>query len=245
MLESVIESCDYFHYTIGKVSTNKSFRNPTYKSVKEFFQCIKDNTNIFEKYKLQIIGGCLYDFSETVDLDIALIGDILSYEDLENDMNRLYDVAFNVFRLKIDIQWLDAEDEIITYHQLNLYKIKNILFKNNLGYYYVNPKKQEQYLIKSRTFIKIGYLEYQINNQLTIKDYRHRYKKLTEFLITGIYPTYNNKKLSYVSNNPNRTIKPFFDAETLLHTDEQYYRDNSNFGAKSYKLGLNNRGEQS
>ena len=105
----------YFHYQRGSVHTGTAWNRPSYKSIKDFFTVISQETDILSKYDVYLMGGILYDFKETWDVDLCLTGNISSYEDLEKDMNLMYDLALNHFRLLLDIQWYEKPLPVVTY----------------------------------------------------------------------------------------------------------------------------------
>jgi len=207
MSTKIKKSTDYFYFQRGSVSTLKPWGRPTYNKVKELAKELKSSTNLFSKYEIYIYGGCLYNMSKTWDLDIFFIGDGDDNIQLEKDMNIIYDLAFNKYRLLCDIQWL---------------------------------KEHVDGFIDT-TFKKTAYMVKQINEDVMIRDQRinnlndneFNVKLLTEYLIEGKY--HHTKHFRALIANNYSKLKHDFNLELLLTTDEEYYKKNTNWGAKTWK----------
>lgn len=207
MLSKITKNTDYFYFQRGSVSTLKPWGRPTYNKVKELAKELKSTTNLFSKYEIYIYGGCLYNMSKTWDLDLFFIGNGDDNIQLEKDMNIIYDLAFNKYRLLCDIQWLEKHVD---------------------GFIDTN-------------FKKTAYIVKQINEDVMIRDQRindlknneFNTKLLTEYLIEGKYTHTKHFKASIVNNE--LKLKHDFNLELLLTTDEEYYKKNTNWGAKTWK----------
>ena len=70
------ENNQYFFYQRGQVKTNNIWNRPSYNVLKEFLIEIKNTTNILEEYELYLMGGVLYDFNQTWDVDFCITGQI-------------------------------------------------------------------------------------------------------------------------------------------------------------------------
>jgi hypothetical protein len=200
----------YFHYQRGSVHTGIVWKRPSYQTIKDFFTVINQETDILSKYDVYLMGGVLFDFNQTWDVDLCINGHIQSYEELENDMNLMYDLAFNHFRLLLDIQWYEKPLPVVTYEEL---------ISENFVHY--RPK-----------YIKTAYIKKEIGTEVDIVDNRDNegVRKLTEYLIEGYghYPGTKEKIINRIKNNPNRILKSVFEVKTLLVTDEQYFINNTN-----------------
>ena len=104
--EEIVKPNQYFYYQRGSVFTEKPWNRPNYNTLKEFLTVISEKTDILSRYQIYLMGGVLFDFEKTWDVDLCFTGKIDSYDILENDMNLMYDVALNHFRLLLDIQFI-------------------------------------------------------------------------------------------------------------------------------------------
>ncbi len=207
MSTKITKSTDYFYFQRGSVSTLKPWGRPTYNKVKELAKELKSTTNLFSKYEIYIYGGCLYNMSKTWDLDLFFIGDSTDNIQLEKDMNIIYDLGFNKYKLACDIQW----------HLNHVDGFTDTIFK------------------------KTAYIVKQINENVMIhderlnvyKDDQFNVKLLTEYLIEGKHT--HSKHIRASIANEGLKLKHDFNLELLLTTDEEYYKKNTNWGAKTSK----------
>lgn len=201
----------YFHYQRGSVHTGTAWKRPSYQSIKDFFTVINQETDILSKYDVYLMGGVLYDFNQTWDVDLCITGHIQSYEELENDMNLMYDLALNHFRLLLDIQWYEKPLPIVTYEEIT----------------------SDDFVHYRLKYIKTAYIKKEVGSEVDIVDSRDNegVTKLTEYLVGGYhneYPGTKQKVIDRIKNNPNKILKSVFDVKTFLTTDEQYFINNTN-----------------
>jgi len=201
----------YFHYQRGSVHTGTAWKRPSYQSIKDFFAVINQETDILSKYDVYLMGGVLYDFNETWDVDLCITGNIQNYEELENDMNLMYDLALNHFRLLLDIQWYEKPLPVVTYEEIT----------------------SDDFVHYRLKYIKTAYIKKEVGSEVDIVDIRgdEGVTKLTEYLVGGYhneYPGTKQKVIDRIKNNPNRILKSVFDVKTFLTTDEQYFINNTN-----------------
>lgn len=209
--EKTADNGDYFYYQVGGVITRKVWTRPTYKKIKDFLTVIKNDTSIMTEHNLYLMGGTLVDLDSTWDVDICMTGEIKNHKVFESHLNTMYEIALNQFQLLLDVQWNLDRPKLVSYEEL---------MSGNL-------------ILNKIKFVKLGYIKKQINGQITVKDIRNDegITKLSEYLVEGIYDEYpgtNKKLLGRILNNPNKVIKSFFDANTLLETDEEYFMKNTN-----------------
>lgn len=209
--EKTADNGDYFYYQVGGVITRKVWTRPTYKKIKDFLTVIKNDTSIMTEHNLYLMGGTLVDLDSTWDVDICMTREIKNHEVFESHLNTMYEIALNQFQLLLDVQWNLDRPKLVSYEEL---------MSGNL-------------ILNKIKFVKLGYIKKQINGQITVKDIRNDegITKLSEYLVEGIYDEYpgtNKKLLGRILNNPNKVIKSFFDANTLLETDEEYFMKNTN-----------------
>jgi hypothetical protein len=106
-----------FYYKRGKFETNVMWKRPTYDSIKSFLIDLQENTDIFKKYNLTILGKVLLDITDTWDVDIHLWNIDGSQDipvDLEKDMNIVYDYGISRNRILPDICWVDRKLDSIS-----------------------------------------------------------------------------------------------------------------------------------
>lgn len=209
--EKTANNGDYFYYQVGGVVTKKIWTRPTYEKIKNFLTVIKSDTSIMTEHDLYLMGGVLVDLNSTWDVDFCVTGEIKNYEVFESHLNTMYDIALNQFQLLIDVQWNLNKPKLVSYNEL---------MSGNL-------------VLNKIKFVKLGYIKKQINGQITVKDIREQegITKLSEFLVEGIYDEYpgtNKKLLGRILNNPNKIVKSYFDVNTLLEMDEEYFMKNTN-----------------
>lgn len=207
MLTKITKSTDYFYFQRGSVSTLKPWGRPTYNKVKELAKELKSTTNLFSKYEIYIYGGCLYNMSKTWDLDLFFIGDSTDNIQLEKDMNIIYDLGFNKYKLACDIQW----------HVDHVEGFTDTMFKKTA---YIVKQINENVMIHDQRFN-------------VYKDHEFNTKLLTEYLIEGKYT--HSKHIRASIANEGLKLKHDFNLELLLTTDEEYYKKNTNWGAKTWK----------
>lgn len=153
---------DRFYYRRGKFETNTMWKRPTYDSIKSFLIDLQENTDIFKKYKLKIIGKVLVDITNTWDVDITLSNIDETREvpvELEKDMNIIYQYGIDRNQVLSDLCWVDRE-----LHNLS----KNDYMSGNYEQIKVNR-------IKTTNIIKVR------NNKVLILDYEPTHKN-TVFL---------------------------------------------------------------
>jgi|LauGreDrversion4_2_1035121.scaffolds.fasta_scaffold246177_2 hypothetical protein len=209
--EKIILDDRTFIYKRGIVETNVPWTKPSYEKIKEFLEIINNSTEIFKQYECYLIGGVLFDFEKTWDVDIVMTGPISDYDTLESYMNILYDIAFNQFKLLLDIQWLDGKIPEVTAQQL----------------------MSSDFIPIKRKYVKIGYAYKQIGTEISEIDLRNKegVVKKSEYLIEGehdSYPVSKPKLVEKILSRPEKTMRTMFDIHTFLHTDKQYFLQNTN-----------------
>lgn len=209
--EKTVNNGDYFYYQVGGNITKKVWARPSYEKIKDYFTVIKNETSIMTEHNLYLMGGTLIDLNATWDVDICMTGEIKDYKVFESHLNTMYDIALNQFQLLIDVQWNLDKPKLVSYQEL---------MSGNL-------------VLSKIKFVKLGYIKKQINGQVTVKDIRNDdgVTKLTEYLVEGMYDEYpgtNKKLLGRILSNPNKLIKSYFDVNTLLENDEEFFMKNTN-----------------
>lgn len=210
-LDNTVKPNDYFLYQKGSVVTRRVWDRPSYKILKDFLITVRNENNFLNEYKVYLMGGILYDFNNTWDVDFCVTGDMGDIGQFEEYMNYMYDTAFNKFGLLIDIQWMEKPLPEVSYEEIT----------------------SEDYIQQKLMFRKIGYTKKQINDNVYIKDLRGTPNviSLTEYLVEGIheeYPGHKEKVINRILSNPNKVLKSVLDVDTFLNTDEEYFIQNTN-----------------
>jgi hypothetical protein len=107
-----------FFYQKGPIVTTLPWSRPDHLKMRAFFEDIRDNTSIMERYDLYILGGVLWDYKNTWDLDINITGPIENYIKLEEDFSKLYDLALNKHKILIDVSWVSERPLDRNYEEL-------------------------------------------------------------------------------------------------------------------------------
>lgn len=208
--QKTAENNQYFFYQRGQVKTNNIWNRPSYNVLKEFLIEIKNTTNILEDYDLYLMGGVLYDFNKTWDVDFCITGPLKDQDILESYMNTMYDLSLNKYQFLIDIQWLEQPLPQVSYQEITSSDFKHYQLK----------------------YVKTSYIVKQIGEEKTIYDLRNNegVTKLTEFLVEGIHEKYPSKEkiINRILNNPDKVLKSVFEVKTFLNTDEEYFLNNTN-----------------
>jgi hypothetical protein len=197
----------YFSYQRGKIITEQPWKRPTYSKVKEFLLEIQNTSDIMKDYDLDLLGGILWDFNKTWDVDINMIGNPTSYIVLEDYMNYMYDIAFNKYNLLIDITWVSTKPEDIIYTP---------------DYSFTSDSE----------FMKIGYCRKQIGNEVGEVNLSNEpnYILCGDYLVKGNWKDKIVKEsfVNKVKNNKNPITKVTFPVKEFLENDEDYFLKNTN-----------------
>jgi signal recognition particle GTPase len=200
----------YFLYQRGVVSTTTPWGRPTYEKLKTFLTYIQTNTSILTDYDVYIMGGVLFDFNTTWDVDICLVGGSQTNEKIEEDLNYLTDLALNTYNLLVDVSWYESRPKNLTYSEME---------ESNFFQQDVNHKK-------------IGYVKKQIGDDIQESDLRTYSDAtlLTEHLIQRNYGIikHTDKMINKVQNNPNPITITTFSVNEFLETDENHFLNNTN-----------------
>lgn len=210
VFSKIVEPGSKFLYERGKVSTTTPWTRPTYNKVKSFLQEVKENSDIFTKYESFIMGGVLFDFNTTWDLDIGLIGGDGDDEELEEALNYITDVSLNKYHLLTDPSWYLSKKENISYLEL----------------------VEGEFLQGDTLHKTVGYVKKQVGEDIVEVDLRKKQDavKLTEFLIKrnpGNVP-HTDKMIAKIKNNKKHITVVSFSVDEFLQTDEAYFIRHTN-----------------
>ncbi len=199
-----------FLYQKGEVSTTTPWRRPTYDKLKTFLIDVQNETNILNDYDVYIMGGVLFDFNTTWDVDMCFVGGNQTDEKLENDLNYITDLALNTHNLLVDVSWYESRPKNLTYSGM----VENDFIQDNIIHK------------------KIGYVKKQIGEEIEERDLRTYDDAivLTEHLIQRNYGTIRetDKMINKVQNNPNPTTITTFSVNEFLETNEDYFLTHTN-----------------
>lgn len=200
-----------FFYQVGKVSTTVPWLRPTYNKLKDFLNEIKSTTNIMNEYDLYLMGGVLFDFDTTWDVDMSLNGKINDIKALESDLHKMYDLALNKYNMLVDIQWLSRRPSDLTYKKLEANKFMG----EDINFIRLkNIKKIINAKVSETVYAGETVSEYLVKNNLG----RSRYK---DFIIFKI----KCRDFTLVT----------FSADEFLKTDESYFVTHTNRVIKNLK----------
>lgn len=161
-----------FFYQVGSVYTKKAWKMPTYENIEPLLDDIK----AISPYDMYLVGGLANGkIGNTWDVDIVVTGPIV-YQEFEDVMHNIYDIALNKYRILIDIRWINKPIERLQY-----------LIDNKI----TEPYKS----------IRFGYYLKKIGDDVSEINLFANNNKLTDYLVEKevIFPT--KKSLSCQNHN--------------------------------------------
>lgn len=202
---------DSIFFQRGIVTTTKHWTRPSYQKVYDFLFNLYIKSMIIKEYDAYLMGGVLFDFNNTWDLDICLVGGNHTDKKIENDLNFMTDMGLNQFNLLLDVTWYEHRPSNLRYDEMvqNEFKPDNMIHK------------------------KIGYTKKQINNEFEVKDLRNNPKfiLLGDYLVqtnSSLNGSYTEKIINKVQNNPNPITITTFSVMDFLKENESYFYSNTN-----------------
>lgn len=199
-----------FLYQKGRVNTVIPWGRPSYQKVKNFLTHVQENTSILEDYDVYIMGGVLFDFNTTWDLDMCLVGGTQTDIKLEEDLDFLTDLALNTFNMLVDVSWYESRPQNLVYSEM----------------------QENNFLQQNIQHKKVGYVKKQIGENIQESDLRTYTDAttLTEYLIQRSYGAieHTEKMVNKVQNNQNPTTITTFSVNEFLSTDENHFINNTN-----------------
>jgi hypothetical protein len=199
-----------FLYQRGAVSTAFPWDRPSYDTVKDYLQYLKDNSSIFEEFEIYLAGGILYNFDTTWDVDIFLVGGDQTDQRIEEQLNLMTDIALNKFFILVDIAWMERRPSNISYSQM---ETDNFL--------------QEDILYK-----KIGHFKKMMGDEsyeYDMKDHPN-IDPIGEYLVKSSFGGFKHtdKMIDKVRNHPGQSVITTFSAEEFLLSDMNHFLENTN-----------------
>lgn len=202
---------DSIFFQRGIVTTTNHWTRPSYQKVHDYLFYLYLNSTIIKDYDVYLMGGVLFDFNTTWDLDICIVGGEYSDEKIEKDLNYMMEIGFSKFKMLLDVTWYETRPTNLTYEGMveNEFKPDNIIHK------------------------KIGYSKKQINEDIEEKDLRNNSDivLLSEHLIQGNYglnTTHTEKMINKVQNNSNPVTITTFSVNEFLQLEEGYFYTHTN-----------------
>lgn len=189
---------DFFEYQIGPVITMSPWLRPSYDRSKSLIREILELPNA-NQYRFEIVGGCLFSWTQTWDLDLFVFDGPTDPKSLESLYFKSIDLALNKYRIKLDMTY-NSED-----------------MPNGLNYF-----------TQTTSHIKISKVRKQIGLEYDEIDLSQSIDsiKVSDYLIKSTWPTPNPKLIRKLEKYPSMVTK--FNAELFVSTDESYFYHNSN-----------------
>ena len=205
-----VNSGENFLYQRGVVSTTLPWDRPSYTAVKNYLEYLKAESTVFDEFEIYLAGGILYDFNNTWDIDIFLVGGSQTDARIEEQLNYMTDVALNKFFLLVDISWYERKTSDYEYSTMEA---------NN-------------FLSEDITYKKIGHFKKQLGDETIEYDMRiiPGIETIGDYLIKGSFNgfSHTDKMIDKVKNHPNQSVITTFSAEEFLLNDEDYFLNNTN-----------------
>jgi hypothetical protein len=201
---------DSIFFQRGIVTTTNHWTRPSYQKVYDFLFNLYVKSMIIKEYDVYLMGGVLFDFNTTWDVDICLVGGTQTNEKLEEDLNYMTDLSLNTYNMLLDVTWYENRPE-------------NLIYDNMV---------ENDFLQQDMVHKKIGYIKKQIGDdiqELDLKTYNDTIV-LTEHLIQRNYGTikHTDKMINKVQNNPNPITITTFSVNEFLSNNEYYFLNNTN-----------------
>jgi hypothetical protein len=202
---------DRIFFQRGVVTTTSHWTRPSYQKVYDFLFNLYVKSMIIKEYDMYLMGGVLFDFNSTWDLDMCIVGGDHTDLKIENDLNFIMNMGLNEYNLLVDVTWYEQRPSNLIYDQMveNNFKPDNMIHK------------------------KIGYSKKQINDDFEEKDLRNdpNFILLGDYLVQGNYGIngrHTEKMINKVKNNPNLETITTFSVNEFLSNDKNYFLNNTN-----------------
>lgn len=208
VFEKIHIPSNYFSYQRGKIITEIPWGRPTYSKIKEFLLEIQNTSDIMKDYDLYLVGGVLWDFNKTWDVDIVMVGNCDSYIVLEDYMHYMYDIAFKSHKLLLDVSWVnDKPSDTIN--------------------------APEFYPVEDIEYLTIGYIRKQIKDEISENNLldNPNYTPYGDYLVKGNYKNSIqtvNKNNDRIKQSLKSTVVRLFSVKDFLEKDEEYFLKNTN-----------------
>jgi hypothetical protein len=201
---------DSIFFQRGIVTTTNHWTRPSYQKVHDYLFYLYLNSTIIKDYDVYLMGGVLFNFNKTWDLDICIVGGEHNDEKIEKDLNYMMEIGFSQYNMLLDVTWYETRPTNLTYEGMveNEFKPDNIVHK------------------------KIGYSKKQINDDIEEKDLRNdpNFVLLSEYLVQGNYSNtqHTEKMINKVQTNSNPITITTFSVLDFLQLEESYFYTHTN-----------------
>jgi hypothetical protein len=209
-LHKEAKSGESFYYKRGNVETYYPWNRPSYEDIESYLEYVRNESSIMEDFQVYLMGGILYDFDSTWDVDICIVNPNASNEKIEEALDYLTDTALNKFFLLVDPVWYERRPANIEYSKL----------------------EEVNFMQESIQYKKIGYIKKSIGDESTEYDTRiySGATLLSEYLMEGNYGDnpHQQKIIDKVRDNKNPISITTFSVEDFLLNDKDYFLQNTN-----------------
>lgn len=199
-----------FLYQRGVVSTTFPWDRPSYAVVKNYLEYLKAESTVFDEFEIYLTGGILYDFNNTWDVDMILVGGSQTDARIEEHLNYMTDVALNKFFLLVDLAWYERKPSNYEYSTMEA---------NN-------------FLSEDITYKRIGHFKKQMGGEAIEYDMRiiPGIETIGDYLVKGSFGGFKHtdKMINKVKDHPNQSVITTFSAEEFLLSDEDHFLNNTN-----------------
>lgn len=189
---------DFFEYQVGPVITNSPWLQPSYERSKSLILEILNLPNS-SNYRFEIVGGCLFSWNKTWDLDLFIFDGRPDPLILEELYFAAIDLALNKYQIKLDITHNSKDMPA----GLNYFDRETSHIKVNKVRKQIGSEYDEIDLSKSTDSIKVS-----------------------DHLVMAKWPDPNPKLIRKLEKYPSLITR--FNAELFVSTDEAYFYNNSN-----------------
>jgi len=204
----VARKSDDFSFRKGNTTTFQIWTRPSYGKILAFLRDVEDCTDILERYRVFLIGGCLYSWEATWDVDLHLVSKDVDTLALELDLDFLNNLSLNKYNQLLDVTWTNVE------HPSSI-----ICSPDNCGEIFSGCR-----IIKTRI------IEKRINTESARIDLAEnpKYKLLSDNLVETIGTVPGPKIISRMSYNIGKKLVLSMPVKDMLCNNEDFFIENSN-----------------
>jgi len=208
VFSSQARKSDSFFYRKGNVVTRQIWYRPSYQRLVSFLRDVSTCTDILDRYSVFLIGGCLYSWDLTWDVDIHLVSKDFDVKTLESDFDFLNNLSLNKYNQLLDVTWTDTvHPDFVVYTGNNL-----------------NDFISECRVVKSR------FVEKMINNDHKLIDLGETTgcDILSESLVQASGSIPGEKTISRMILNKGKKLVLSMEVKRILLNNEDFFIENSN-----------------
>lgn len=195
---ATVTNADDFEYQLGPIVVNKPWGRPSYQNLKSILIDTYSNTEI-SKYDVDILGGVLFHWDKTWDIDISIRNGVIDYELIEEIINYMNGISLNKYSTLLDVKY-----------NYRPYSEGNNFFDEG------TPKLTYSYRRKQCNGL---YHEYSLDSELI--------ERVSKNLVKSTWKG-PSKKLTQRIEIYGQNMINSFDAKLFLETDEEYFNSHTN-----------------